>query len=80
MDKSKLGATTPQPVPGLETQRVLVMTRLFGHKVSNIYSIYFSFHTLFLFQVRGNHFICVGDRIVIVQTGDRQDRIDSTQC
>jgi hypothetical protein len=33
MDRSGLGAATPYPVPGLESPRVLVMTRLFGHKV-----------------------------------------------
>lgn len=33
MGESGLGAATPQPVPGLESQRVLVMTRLFGYKV-----------------------------------------------
>jgi hypothetical protein len=34
MDRSGLGAATPYPVPGLESPKVLVMTRLFGHKVS----------------------------------------------
>lgn len=35
MGKSGLGAATPFPVPGLASQRVLVMTRLFGYKVTD---------------------------------------------
>lgn len=33
MEKSGLGAAVPYPIPGLESSKVLIMTRLFGHKV-----------------------------------------------
>lgn len=39
MGRSGLGAATPYPVPGLVAQKVLVMTRLFGHKVCFSYRL-----------------------------------------
>lgn len=42
MSESGLGAATPQPVPGLESERVLVMTRLFGYKVRSFFFLSFT--------------------------------------
>ena len=53
MGRSGLGAATPYPVPGLVAQKVLVMTRLFGHKVC------------FSYQFKGIYSMCCHARNLI---------------
>ena len=58
MEQSRLGAATPYPVPGLAAPRVLVMTRLFGHKVRPLFP---SLLFLVLFTVYVDDNFLLGD-------------------
>ena len=61
MSKSKLGAATPYPVPGLAAERVLVMTRLFGYKVKcdAVSLCYVAYSSSVALQFKGLCCICL---------------------
>jgi hypothetical protein len=51
LEKSRLGATCPHPVPGLEAQKVLVMTRLSGFKVGVLFHFGIYIPCVFMFGI-----------------------------